>query len=123
MVHLVDTVYQTCVDAVYFGHLTFRGAASSTCSEDVHEQGSLMIRIGIVLGSTRPGRRGDQVARWVHERAARRGDAEFEVVDLRDHPLPHLADAPMAPGGYRHEHTRAWAAAVAAFDGFVIVTP
>lgn len=82
-----------------------------------------MIRIGIVLGSTRPGRRGDQVARWVHERAARRGDAEFEVVDLRDHPLPHLEEPPMAPGGYRHEHTRAWAATVGAFDGFVIVTP
>lgn len=79
-----------------------------------------MIRIGIILGSTRPGRRGDQVARWVEERARPRGDAEFEVVDLRDHPLPHLNEL---PGEYQHEHTRAWAAKIASFDGFVIVTP
>ncbi|PKV94115.1 NAD(P)H-dependent FMN reductase [Amycolatopsis echigonensis] len=82
-----------------------------------------MIRIGIVLGSTRPGRKGDQVARWVHETATRRTDAEFELVDLRDHPLPHLDEPPMAPGGYRFEHTRAWAAVLASFDGFVLVTP
>ncbi|NUT46031.1 MAG: NAD(P)H-dependent oxidoreductase [Saccharothrix sp.] len=79
-----------------------------------------MIRIGIVLGSTRPGRRGEQVARWVEERAGRRGDAEFEVVDLLDHPLPHLDEL---PGEYRQPHTRAWAAAIASFDGFVVVTP
>ncbi|GAB3134540.1 NAD(P)H-dependent oxidoreductase [Amycolatopsis stemonae] len=82
-----------------------------------------MIRIGIVLGSTRPGRRGDQVARWVHELASRRTDAEFELVDLRDHPLPHLDEPPMAPAGHRNEHTRAWAAVLASFDGFVLVTP
>ncbi|SFW64000.1 NAD(P)H-dependent oxidoreductase [Amycolatopsis australiensis] len=80
-----------------------------------------MIKIGIVLGSTRPGRRGDQVARWVHERAARRTDARFELVDLADHPLPHLAEPPRAPG--RSELARAWAATVAAFDGYVFVTP
>ncbi|WAL68398.1 NAD(P)H-dependent oxidoreductase [Amycolatopsis cynarae] len=80
-----------------------------------------MIKIGIVLGSTRPGRKGDQVAQWVHDRAARRTDAEFEVIDLLDHPLPHL-DEPV-PGRYQREHTRAWADTIAAFDGFVMVTP
>jgi NAD(P)H-dependent FMN reductase len=85
-----------------------------------------MIKIGIILGSTRPGRRGEQVAQWVHERAARRTDAEFEVIDLLDHPLPHLdepAPALMSAGRYQHEHTRAWADAIASFDGFVMVTP
>ncbi|MFF3861408.1 NADPH-dependent FMN reductase [Streptomyces sp. NPDC002209] len=83
-----------------------------------------MPTIGIVLGSTRPNRVGDQVARWVHDHASRRTDADFELLDLRDHPLPHL-DEPMPPslGQYRHEHTRRWAATIAAFDGFVIVTP
>lgn len=79
-----------------------------------------MIRIGIVLGSTRPGRRGEQVARWVEQRAGLRGDAEFEVIDLLAHPLPHLDEL---PGEYQHEHTRAWAATIASFDGFVVVTP
>jgi NAD(P)H-dependent FMN reductase len=56
--------------------------------------------------------------------ASRRGDAEFELVDLRDYPLPHL-DEPMPAsfGQYQHEHTREWAAKVSSFDGFVIVTP
>ena len=53
-----------------------------------------MTRIGIILGSTRPGRNGEQVAKWVYDIASRRTDAEFELVDLRDYPLPHL-DEPM----------------------------
>jgi NAD(P)H-dependent FMN reductase len=83
-----------------------------------------MTRIGIILGSTRPNRNGEQVANWVHDFASRRSDAEFELVDLRDHPLPHL-DEPLSPsfGQYHHEHTKSWASKVASFDGFVIVTP
>ncbi|MFH8368403.1 NAD(P)H-dependent oxidoreductase [Streptomyces sp. NPDC018031] len=83
-----------------------------------------MTRIGILIGSTRPGRRGDQVARWVHERATRRGDAEFEVIDLLDHPLPHLDEPlPALTGRYQHGHTQAWADTISGFDGFVMVTP
>lgn len=83
-----------------------------------------MIRIGIILGSTRPNRNGEQVAMWVHDMASRRSDAEFELIDLRDYPLPHL-DEPLPPslGQYQHEHTRAWADKIASFDGFVMVTP
>ncbi|MFG3621215.1 NADPH-dependent FMN reductase [Nocardia sp. NPDC047654] len=83
-----------------------------------------MTRIGIILGSTRPNRNGSQVARWVLETASQRGDAEFELIDLRDHPLPHL-DEPMAPmfGPSSNAHTRAWAERIAPFDGFVVVTP
>jgi len=83
-----------------------------------------MTRIGIILGSTRPNRNGEQVARWVLEIASRREDAEFELVDLRDYPLPHL-DEPMPPslGQYQNEHTKQWADTIASFDGFVIVTP
>ncbi|RSD13189.1 NAD(P)H-dependent oxidoreductase [Amycolatopsis eburnea] len=82
-----------------------------------------MIEIGIVLGSTRDGRVGDQVARWVHERASERADARFTLIDLRDHPLPHLEQPPGFSGQYPDERTRAWAATVAACDGFVFVTP
>ena len=55
-----------------------------------------MTRIGIIIGSTRPNRNGEQVARWVHGIAAQRDDADFELVDLRDYPLPHL-DEPLPP--------------------------
>ena len=83
-----------------------------------------MIRIGIILGSIRPNRNGEQVATWVYDMASRRSDAEFELIDLRDHPLPHL-DEPLPPslGQYQNEHTRQWAATIASFDGFVMVTP
>jgi NAD(P)H-dependent FMN reductase len=83
-----------------------------------------MIRIGIILGSTRPNRNGEQVARWVYGNASLRSDAEFELVDLRDYPLPHL-DEPLPPsmGQYQNDHTRRWAEKIASFDGFVIVTP
>jgi NAD(P)H-dependent FMN reductase len=83
-----------------------------------------MTRIGIILGSTRPNRNGEQVAKWAYDIAAQRSDAEFELVDLRDYPLPHL-DEPLPPsmGQYQNEHTRQWAAKIASFDGFVFVTP
>jgi NAD(P)H-dependent FMN reductase len=80
--------------------------------------------IGIILGSTRPNRNGKQVADWVLQVASRRHDATYELVDLRDYPLPHL-DEPLPPslGQYHNEHTKQWAAKIASFDGFVIVTP
>jgi NAD(P)H-dependent FMN reductase len=83
-----------------------------------------MTRIGIILGSTRPNRNGEQVAKWVYDIASRRSDAEFELVDLRDYPLPHL-DEPLPPsmGQYQNEHTKQWADKIASFDGFVFVTP
>jgi len=83
-----------------------------------------MTRIAVILGSTRPGRRGEQVARWVMDHARHRPEAEFELVDLVDHPLPHL-DEPLPPmmGQYQNAHTRDWAATISQFDGFVFVTP
>src|SRR5947207_4166132 len=80
--------------------------------------------VGFVFGRTRPYRNGEQVAKWVFDVASRRYDAEFELVDLRDYPLPHL-DEPLPPslGQYQNEHTKQWADKIASFDGFVIVTP
>ena len=83
-----------------------------------------MTRIGIILGSTRPNRNGEQVARWVLELASVREDADVELVDLRDYPLPHLDEPiPASMGQYQNEHTKKWAEKIASFDGYVIVTP
>ena len=84
-----------------------------------------MIKIGIILGSTRPNRLGEQVAQWVNDLASRRGDAEFELLDLRDYPLPHLNEPPglRPPTGSEQPHIRAWADKIASLDGFVIITP
>jgi NAD(P)H-dependent FMN reductase len=82
------------------------------------------IRIGIIIGSTRPGRVGDKVAKWVLEHASQRDDADYELVDLADFSLPHLDEAtPASRGQYANDHTRAWADKIASFDGFVFVTP
>jgi NAD(P)H-dependent FMN reductase len=82
-----------------------------------------MIRIAVVAGSTRPGRRSRQVADWVLDRATSREGAEFVLLDLVDYNLP-LLDEPMPPslGNYQHEHTRAWANVISRFDGFIFVT-
>jgi NAD(P)H-dependent FMN reductase len=83
-----------------------------------------MTNIGIILGSTRPGRNGEAVAHWVYDMAQQRQDAEFELVDLLEYELP-LLDEPVPPsqGKYSKEHTKKWAAKIASFDGYVFVTP
>lgn len=83
-----------------------------------------MIKVAIVIGSTRPGRKGEVVARWVHGIASKRSDAEFELVDIKDFNLP-LLDEPVPPslGQYSQPHTKAWAAKVDSFDAYVFVTP
>ena len=80
--------------------------------------------IAIILGSTRPNRNGKAVADWVVAQTAGRTAARYTLVDLVDFPLPHL-DEPIPPsmGQYTGEHTKAWADTIAAYDGFVFVTP
>jgi NAD(P)H-dependent FMN reductase len=86
-------------------------------------------RIAIILGSTRPGRRGEPVAKWAFAEAKTRSDAEFELVDLAEQSLPLLDEPATASqvaagrGEYAHAHTRAWSQKIASFDGFVFVTP
>jgi NAD(P)H-dependent FMN reductase len=83
-----------------------------------------MTRIAIIVGSTRPGRKAEAVARWLLEVARRRGDAEYEVVDIAEYNLPHLDEpAPPSLGQYSKPHTHAWSKTIASFDGFVFVTP
>lgn len=83
-----------------------------------------MIRIGVIVGSTRPQRRSPLVASWVEHHAAARSDVEIEVLDLHVFDLP-MYDEPEAPavGTVRGERARAWAAEVDRFDAFVIVVP
>jgi len=83
-----------------------------------------MLRIAIIIGSTRPGRNGEAVAKWAHGIAAKRPTAEYELVDIKEFNLP-LLDEPVPPsiGKYSKDHTKAWAARIASFDAYVFVTP
>lgn len=83
-----------------------------------------MLKIGIIVGSTRPGRKAPSVAEWVLGLASTRTDAQFEVVDIADFNLPLLDEStPPSYGKYEHDHTKAWAAKIAEFDAYVMVTP
>jgi len=83
-----------------------------------------MVKIAVIVGSTRPGRKALDVARWVMNTAQGRSGASYELVDIQDFNLP-LLDEPVPPsmGQYSQPHTLAWAAKIAEFDGFVFVTP
>ncbi len=83
-----------------------------------------MLNLAIIVGSTRPGRVGESVAKWAFELAKTRSDATFELVDIADFKLP-LLDEPIPPaqGKYSKEHTKKWATKIGSFDGFVFVTP
>jgi NAD(P)H-dependent FMN reductase len=84
------------------------------------------LKIAVVIGSTRPGRNGKVVADWVMAQAAGRTAAEYELLDLADYPLPHLDEPVSAKAGpdlYSKDHTKAWAARIAGYDGYVFVTP
>lgn len=82
-----------------------------------------MIKVAIILGSTRPGRVGEAVARWVLDIAQKRTDAEYELIDIKDFDLPLLDEPiPASLAKYANAHTKAWAAKIAPFDAFVFVT-
>ncbi|GGB32331.1 FMN reductase [Flexivirga endophytica] len=82
------------------------------------------LRIAIIIGSTRPDRVGPTIADWAFERAAARGDASYDLIDLAHVGLPLLDEPePAAAQHYRHDHTKRWSRLIESYDGFVFVAP
>jgi NAD(P)H-dependent FMN reductase len=82
------------------------------------------LELGVIVGSTRPGRRCHPVATWFADLAATRDDVRPTLIDIADHGLPLLDEPlPAITGVYEHDHTRRWSAAIAPLDAFVFVTP
>lgn len=83
-----------------------------------------MATIGIIVGSTRPGRFSIQAAEWLLDVANRRGDAEYVLVDLAEFNLP-LFEEPTSPlfGPVQNSGAQAFAARLAELDGFIFATP
>ncbi len=91
---------------------------------EMQRKGNTMIKIGIIIGSTRPGRVGEEVAKWAYALAKERTDAAFELVDIKDFNLPLLDEPkPASTQEYSKEHTQKWSAKINELDGFVFVTP
>jgi NAD(P)H-dependent FMN reductase len=84
------------------------------------------VKIGIVVGSTRPGRKGSAVGQWVLQQALEHGGAEFELIEVADYDLD-LLNEPTVPGAadrqYENPATRRWSQKIDSLDGFVFVTP
>jgi len=80
-------------------------------------------RIGIILSTTRATRFADKPARWLMEIGARRSDASFEIVDLRDYPMPFFEEE-RSPAWVppNNDVAQRWGARIAALDGFIFVT-
>jgi len=83
-----------------------------------------MLKLHVIIASTRPGRAGLPIGRWFFETAQKHAKFELRLVDLAEVNLPFL-DEPEHPrfGRYQHAHTKAWSATIAAADAFVFVTP
>jgi NAD(P)H-dependent FMN reductase len=74
------------------------------------------LNIGIILGSTRQGRVSPQVGEWVKGIADKRGDANYEIVDIAEFNLPFLGTTDGSEPGIG-----AWNGKLAELDGFVFI--
>lgn len=86
-------------------------------TETVQNGGEDMLKIGIILGSTREGRVSPQVGEWVKKVADARGDASYEIIDIANYKLPLLGE----PGGDA-SGVAEWSSKIGSCDGFVFIT-
>ncbi|MGO4542257.1 NADPH-dependent FMN reductase [Paenibacillus sp. 2TAB19] len=75
-----------------------------------------LLKIGIILGSTRQGRVSPQVGEWVKEVAGKRSDAEYEIVDIREYQLPFYGE-----GNGEEPGLKAWQQTIDRLDGYVFI--
>lgn len=85
-------------------------------STNKEEKTMSKLNIGIILGSTRDGRVSPQVGEWVKGIADKRGDANYEIVDIADFKLPFLGTTDGTEPGIA-----AWNEKLANLDGFVFI--
>jgi NAD(P)H-dependent FMN reductase len=83
-----------------------------------------MMKVKIIVASTRPGRKGPAVAAWVYELLSQKKEITPELLDLAVIGLPFL-DEEKHPRlkEYVHEHTHAWSRMIDEADAFIVVTP
>lgn len=83
-----------------------------------------LLRLHVIVASTRPERKGPLVAAWFMKQVASHGGYAAELIDLATVNLP-MFDEPRHPRfrQYEHAHTKAWSAVVDRADCFVFVTP
>lgn len=80
-------------------------------------------KIAIILSSTRQSRFADKPAQWLYEIATQRSDLDFELVDLRNFPMPFFDEvASNAWSPSTNSVAQRWQQKVAEFDGYIFIT-
>jgi len=74
------------------------------------------MKIGIIIGSTRNGRVGDQVGQWVLEQSKKLGHVAYELVDIKMFNLPFIGTTD------DQSAVEKWNRKLSELDGFVFVT-
>ncbi len=87
-----------------------------------------MLKLQVILGSTRQGRAADRVLPWVLRRAQAHGDFAAEVLDLRDWPLPFFAETRQTLGdpsdpSYSEPVVKRWNRKIGEGDAYLMITP
>ncbi|MEO6833201.1 MAG: NAD(P)H-dependent oxidoreductase [Chitinophagaceae bacterium] len=84
----------------------------------------MSLKLKIIIGSTRPSRKGHVIADWFLDIATLHPNFDVELLDLKEINLP-LFDEAEHPRfqRYAHEHTKNWSKVIAEADAFVMVTP
>jgi NAD(P)H-dependent FMN reductase len=86
-----------------------------------------MTIISVIVGSVRQGRFAEKPARWIFDHLKRREGVDARLLDLKDYPMPFFDEQipPAMPGrsAYGDEVVKRWTQAIAASDGFIMVTP
>ncbi len=84
------------------------------------------LKIGVIIGSNRPGRFADKPGNWIFREAQKLDGVEVEMLDLKDWDFPFY-DEPMGPSmlnrKYSHEIVTKWSNKIDALDAFIIVSP
>lgn len=84
------------------------------------------MKITVILGSIRGVRRGRRVAKWLMHELSKFKGSEFELLDLKEYPLPFYdeADSPEGlEGNYTNKLAKKWAAKIGEADAYILITP
>ena len=82
-----------------------------------------MLKLAIIISSTRATRFADKPTKWVKDIADQRSDAAFEVLDLRDFPMPFFDEvASNAWAPTTNAVAVRWQQKLAEFDGYIFIT-
>ena len=91
---------------------------------DFKKETKISNRVGIIIGSTRPNRIGEQIAGWVFSNIAETEGLEFNLIDLAAWNLP-MINVPGIPAHdkYIYEHTKKWSNEISSYQAFLFITP